>query len=135
MRCNLSLDLTDEQLLALGIHLSGKNRKATRLEAKAFIEALVKNRLAKPGNGGKTTLMPMVCPKCNKPIAVEVPVYEIKAVPPAEKQPALELSAEKAPIFDQAKFGITAKKAGEALIEFAKLLEQVAPKAGKTKKS
>lgn len=66
-----NLDLSPEQLAVIGQLLNGKPKPATRKEVKAWASRILGEALEGPK--GPTRLMPMVCPKCSKPISVSVP--------------------------------------------------------------
>lgn len=73
MVTNLSLDLSEDQRLALGKLITGKaNHKATRKEIKLWAEQTLAETL--DGPRGSTRLVNMPCPKCHKPISVPVPI-------------------------------------------------------------
>lgn len=65
--------LSGEQALSLGEKLTGKRRPATRKQVSDLAEEAVKHRL-QPSHNERTEMRNYVCPKCHKPIGIEVPV-------------------------------------------------------------
>lgn len=71
MVTNLKLNLSDEERQAIHLFMTGKPGLATRKMIQEFYPKVAAAALS-PG-GGKTVLKTMVCPKCQKPIGVNVP--------------------------------------------------------------
>lgn len=86
MVTNLKLDLSDEERQAIHLFMTGKPGLATRKMIQEFYPKVAAAALS-PG-GGKTVLKTMVCPKCNKPIGVNVPAPAPTAAPePSQASP------------------------------------------------
>jgi len=73
MITTIKIELSDEQRKALNVVLTGKSGLATRKTIILWAQRTLADKLERP-NGGKTQLRNMVCPKCHKPIAIDVPV-------------------------------------------------------------
>lgn len=72
MKTNIPIELSEAERLALGLRISGKSKPATRKQIIDFVTKLVAAELgAKPA--GSTELRNYVCPKCRRPIAIEIP--------------------------------------------------------------
>lgn len=72
MRTNLPIDLTEAQLMQLGQAITGRNKPATRKQITAWASKLLQDAL-RP-HEGPTQLVNVLCPKCARPIGVQVPV-------------------------------------------------------------
>lgn len=135
MRTVINLDLTDDQLNELGLKISGKKHKATRKEVNTWAMKAIQDKLKGRGNGN-TELKNMVCPKCNKMIAVQVPVIEriINTTvqnPPAGIEvlksptlPPVKLSPELKAMQGTPELAAAVKKAADSLMEMARQMVQ-----------
>lgn len=85
MITTLKLDLGPDQLRALGVRLTGKNKPATRADVQKWAYKLLGDSLDFDDKPGKTELRNIICPKCQKPIPV--------AVPKVTKAPGARMSA------------------------------------------
>ena len=113
MVTNLKLDLSEEDRKTIHLHVTGKPGLATRKMIQEFI--LKSYRTCLHPAEGKTVLKTTVCPKCNKPIAVNVPAPVIAPV----AQPTLEVPEKSAAPVDVKK---AAQAAALALTRLAEVL-------------
>ena len=94
MVTTIRLDVTKDQAEHLGLLLNGKKKSATRKQIVEWGKGKLQAYLNGKGTNGRTEIKGFVCPKCSKPIALEVPSGKVERTPRQSK--AMERTRESA---------------------------------------
>lgn len=70
MVTNVKLELTDSVRAHIALVMTGKKGLATRAQVNAYVTHLIKNDL---NPAAAKSFVTVICPKCQKPIGVQVP--------------------------------------------------------------